>query len=613
MNLCYSDTINLNNDSPLRTTEISQENLNALVHQSLQQTGGITDKLHKGKQVALYCYEGLNGLKGRFRASQLGFIDLDTTELVDEVFTHTDEIFAKIPNILFLQKSFSGKLHIVYILATELITDEIAWSDAHRYTVAGILYSLKRLGFDYFKVHERLLSETGSLVIDAHSLRWNQALYLSHYPVVLNPYPTAVKFDFNSDIAEIYEKYTKDPVRRDKISKTRSLTPGNTNPNQDTKGDWFLNGIIPKKRISLRKADGVVIAGCSGNELRYKMFSVLWYHLGSREAAIKAYDALFTRDDNHLTDVIYGVRGRREFEEWILENFGECFDYIAEDWRRYADEWEYEIINPEAWKEQSQIFKETLRPSQYIKEIVKLIELETIAIKRSSLDIDNVDYTLRCKEYISNKIDAIVAQIRSSKVTIINAPTGAGKTTLFNGKSVKLKELEVEERKLNNILTQYTIDEIYKNGELYEEYLNLIDRKMSIINENVRRRRGSKLQVSDGLAYRLNAVILSIFNATSLPYTNVEQINSRLGNIRSFSSKQPCVLIPDQLVKIPPERFKGRTVIIDEFHLIFEESRYREIFSKLDLSYADHIVLVSATPYQDEELITLFEMFNISI
>ena len=56
--------------------------------------------------------------RGQFSPTNLFFIDIDSKEKVDEIINGRSELFKYSPNILFIQKSYSGKLHICCIIVT---------------------------------------------------------------------------------------------------------------------------------------------------------------------------------------------------------------------------------------------------------------------------------------------------------------------------------------------------------------------------------------------------------------------------------------------------------------------------------------------------------------
>ena len=134
------------------------------------------DDSNKKNLYQLYAY---NGTKGTFANSNICFVDIDSREGVDEILKDCDKLFKAVDecaNINFIQKSYSGKLHICCNIP-ECSTIE-QWQAEAVFTNLLVLQELKRLyGFDYM---------AGGW--DTNELKFTQALAVSAHDVIFNPW-----------------------------------------------------------------------------------------------------------------------------------------------------------------------------------------------------------------------------------------------------------------------------------------------------------------------------------------------------------------------------------------------------------------------------------------
>ena len=137
------------------------------------------------------------GVRGEYKPSNIFFVDIDTKEGVDKIIASSEKLFDNLRNIYFIQKSYSGKLHICGIFAEKIETAE-EWSDMTRiYTAATIHIIKEAYGIDYSKI------EKG---IDTHSFGYYQLLYVSAEDIFFNRGLTRITFS-NKDIARLFDEY----------------------------------------------------------------------------------------------------------------------------------------------------------------------------------------------------------------------------------------------------------------------------------------------------------------------------------------------------------------------------------------------------------------------
>ena len=156
-------------------------------------------------------------------------------------------------------------------------------------------------------------------------------------------------------------------------------------------------------------------------------------------------------------------------------------------------------------------------------------------------------YGGECEGYITDKIDEIIHYIKLHPRTLLVAPTGSGKTTLVNG----------------------------SDG-------------------------------FEGLAKRLNAVVVCPFNNMLHLYSNMTAIKSDAingVNIKDYRSDEPCVIIWDQVVKMIDRIVEDdRLVIVDESHTLFLDREYRDSAVALmnALKRVRRVLCITATPTGEE-------------
>ncbi len=242
MQISYLETTRLVNGTALKVSDL----------QGLQKIAGGKDK----KDLpAAYVY---SGIKGTYSPTNLFFIDIDTTEGVDQILSEADKLFSSVKNLVFLQKSYSGKLHIGGIFPI-LAADENEWSENARLYTAVTLHFINRIfGIDYYNA----VNSDNNRAFDAHSLKFSQALYMSANPILENPYPIGIALDKTTTdrIKELYPEIF--PAKRATVERKDPNIYVSSMPSVELPG-----------KIKVDK--NLNIEGYSGNTLRVQICAAL--------------------------------------------------------------------------------------------------------------------------------------------------------------------------------------------------------------------------------------------------------------------------------------------------------------------------------------------------
>ena len=139
------------------------------------------------------------GVRGTFSSSNTFFIDIDTTEGVEDIIQRRAELFAAVPNIIFIQQSSSKKLHIA--CAHNTVYDDVGeWSyNTALYTCAVVELIEKHFGINYIKKG----------AIDWHSYLFTSLLYISPNPAYFNDYCSPIRLN-KKDITTLEYRYASE-------------------------------------------------------------------------------------------------------------------------------------------------------------------------------------------------------------------------------------------------------------------------------------------------------------------------------------------------------------------------------------------------------------------
>lgn len=415
------------------------------------------DKKHNPKQIknnlpVLHTYYGKKGVLYKddndnvvSSGSNVFFIDIDTEEGVDFVIENAYELFARQPFVLFLQKSRKDKLHIVGIFSncpTQKEDDDPSPTlakngDDFEYTYkiysAFILKTINEISLEkrgtelnYFTLP---IDDEGNTAFDLHNSKFKQLLYLSHNPIIPNPFPTISTLK-QSDIVKI-KKYTDEEL---KIG--------------------FFTKIVDRDSVNVITSDDVT------------------YTLGN---AIDLTDK--PRIDKNFT-LQYGPHSDISGHD-VRWRIGLCLTRMF-GWAKAKEMIEYGFANP------NDIFKSySLKDGE--KDTTAIEQLKSYKVVedflcgyfgiKKTFKTHNTE-NAKVVNFLSEDIDNIIDIIHNENRICLEADTGTGKTTLINNlckRSVtnKFGQLTLGFQKTLNyklfIITPFNVtNKLYKEAELID-------------------------------------------------------------------------------------------------------------------------------------------------
>ena len=171
-------------------------------------------------------------------------------------------------------------------------------------------------------------------------------------------------------------------------------------------------------------------------------------------------------------------------------------------------------------------------------------------------------------QYCLDKIEEIIKYSENKSRFCIVAPTGTGKTTLINGLG----------------------DPDYKDGLFSGTY-------------------------TEGLASRLNAIVLNPYNINNNLYNNLYEVSTVKGNTKEeIPSGKPVTLVYDQAARLW-NQISDRWIIIDESHILFSDCGFRPALYKLikliQGTPRAKVITVTATPSGEIDLLGIKDYFTI--
>ena len=191
------------------------------------------------------------GVRGEYKPSNIFFVDIDTKEGVDKIIANPEKLFDNFRNIYFIQKSYSGKLHICGIFAEKIETAE-EWSDMTRIYTAATLYAIKNIyGIDYSKI------DGG---IDGHSFKYSQLLYVSAEDIFFNSKLTPIYFP-EENKTQLFEEY---PALKPTEKEIKVYQVGNLQSNYECGNS--TNRICIDRNFK--------IGELSGNDIRWRISKI---------------------------------------------------------------------------------------------------------------------------------------------------------------------------------------------------------------------------------------------------------------------------------------------------------------------------------------------------
>lgn len=191
------------------------------------------------------------GVRGEYKPSNIFFVDIDTKEGVDKIIANPEKLFDNFRIIYFIQKSYSGKLHICGIFAEKIETAE-EWSYMTRIYTAATLYAIKNIyDIDYSKI------DGG---IDDHAFKYSQLLYVSAENIFFNSKLNSITFP-EENKTQLFKEY---PALKPTKKEIKVYQAGNLQSKYEC-GD-STNRICIDRNFK--------IGELSGNEVRWRISKI---------------------------------------------------------------------------------------------------------------------------------------------------------------------------------------------------------------------------------------------------------------------------------------------------------------------------------------------------
>lgn len=288
--LSYTQSVKIKKGTKL--TSITEDNLDFLIELSKGKT--------KLNQPALSCYEGSRSV---YSPSNVFFIDIDTNEFTDKVISNRIDIFTTINNIIAIQESFSGNLHIICGLNDKQETEE-EWMEATLTASIAVLHLLKtKFSIDIFSA----VNEKGKAAFDTHNLSWEQLFYISSNEIYYNDYFDRVRYS-DKDIDSLKSTYSEYfPKKEEFIPKSEYSIVFK----KDNLEELDTNKLTIDRNFT--------VGEYSGNDLRWRIGSCLINILGSKEAALDFIKRHFNNVKEMST--IYDKGVNRTVYNWLINTF----------------------------------------------------------------------------------------------------------------------------------------------------------------------------------------------------------------------------------------------------------------------------------------------------
>lgn len=138
----------------------------------------------KASQPILCSFTSTGKCKKDFNQSNICFVDLDTTEFTYYILNNSEKVFESLPFILAIQKSFSGKIHLICRMP---LVDNIADFMKQSFSVNESVYEFLKLTFNKDITYGYGSNEEGiHFDIDLNSTNIHQLMYVSKNDFIFN-------------------------------------------------------------------------------------------------------------------------------------------------------------------------------------------------------------------------------------------------------------------------------------------------------------------------------------------------------------------------------------------------------------------------------------------
>jgi len=320
---------------------------------------------------------------------QFFFIDIDTTIGADMLFgDYQNELFKTFKNIVYMQKSWSGKIHVCTYVRVPCWS-ESKWREKCLYA-AGMFneWCSRVLNINYLDI----LDDNGKPVLDSHMFTLTQPLKFSDNDIIFNPY-------FKQDAACVGSPDSdKEVIKgtgltyKDIISNYKTLFKQDYNNSTDvssvldySKSINFVIGRAPKNQYTV------------GNNSRLCMVSALMAGKMSDDDIL-----------NILTERTISKKGGYDHNRQQTElQIRSCrTSFTNPNFKRWV-EWGLKYLKNINVIYQAELNTDSIKPTEPSGESIHLEDDEYISQKHLSTWYDNV---------------------QNNKCVIVEAPTGTGKT-----------------------------------------------------------------------------------------------------------------------------------------------------------------------------------------
>lgn len=240
---------------------------------------------------ALYVYQGV---KGTYSPSNIFFVDIDTTEGVDRVIEGKEELFSKIPFIYAIQKSVSGKLHIIGVY-NETKPDAETWKyDTIMYSLVICRLIKTIFDIDYISLD----------ALDKSLFKYEQGFFFTKNPLIVNEYvvPGVLtdgdKIKIKQEYPDYFESFRNQYEDIDTVIKDIDID---------------FNAITGKLLIDRN----YTIGKYNGNDLRWRIGSYLVCTYGKEQAQV-IVDRLFENPEGFS---FYNKGINQRVKKWFEDTF----------------------------------------------------------------------------------------------------------------------------------------------------------------------------------------------------------------------------------------------------------------------------------------------------
>lgn len=320
------ENIKLGFSSPVRIANGTQ--LKDIMLSELQNLQRLSIGKDKNNEPALYVY---TGIKGEYNPTQCAFADIDTTEGVDCIINRADDIFSNIPFIYCMQKSFSGKLHIIFLLP-KIAENPDEWESITAPYTKVLVWMLGKLtGYNYFLISDGKDTQPGPALDYHNTTNWKQPLFVSPNEFIYNPYPTPitisttdidrVECECDKIVKENYPDYYEKQFKNNNAKTYQRTNQYSSDTfSLEIKTDVIEGYEIDYNGEKLTINDNFCVGEYKGNELRWRISSLLYNICGGDK--VKAQS---------IAESLFNRTRKNNYQEW-KKFYNKGINTVVRDW-----------------------------------------------------------------------------------------------------------------------------------------------------------------------------------------------------------------------------------------------------------------------------------------